>query len=290
LKLDLVTWDASNGHGKGANYYGLYASTEEGIDPKSPEGFNIEGLAMAPGSTSTAYVCFRAPIVPPTNRCAALIVPVVNFYSLAASDGPPGSAVFGQPIELDLFGRGIRSIEGDTNGYLIVAGTPLYFPGAYPNDFKLYTWSGNPAAAPVERDTDLSGMVPEGIVELPPAPWTSNSPVQLISDNGIKDWYGDGIQAKFLPVPEFKKFRSDMVTLGRPVAARPIIQSIQQNNAEVVIRWRATVGTTYRLEYKTNFSAAVWTSVPGDITASATQAGKTNLFSGGQRFYRVIVP
>src|SRR6185503_18002456 len=93
LKLDLVNWDVNNVHGKGANYYGLAASTTEGVNPKAPDGsgFNIEGLTMAPFDANVAYVGFRAPIVPATNRTHALIVPVLNFATLAASTGPPGS-------------------------------------------------------------------------------------------------------------------------------------------------------------------------------------------------------
>src|SRR5262249_52369499 len=124
LKMDLVNWDHSNAHGRGADYFGLAASAAEGVLPKEPDGsgFNIEGLAMAPGSTNIGWIGFRAPLVPATNRVHALIVPVLNFDKLAIGNGPVGSAVFGAPIELPLGCRGIRSIEGDTNGYLIVAG------------------------------------------------------------------------------------------------------------------------------------------------------------------------
>jgi hypothetical protein len=79
LKLDLVNWDANNGHGKGANYYGLAASTEEGVDPKATNGFNIEGLTMMAGSAEAAYVALRAPIIPAALRTYALLVPVLNF-------------------------------------------------------------------------------------------------------------------------------------------------------------------------------------------------------------------
>ena len=99
-------------------------------------------------------MAFRAPIVPATNRNYALIVPVLNFTTLAVSNGPPGSASFGPPIELDLYGRGTRSLEGNSSGYLIVAGPAGTLPGNYPQDFKLYTWTGNPADQPQQRDAD----------------------------------------------------------------------------------------------------------------------------------------
>lgn len=102
LKVGLINRDSHNAHGKGTNYYGLEASDADGVLPKAPDGsgFAIEGLAMMPGSTNAAYVAFRAPIVPATNRNDALIVPVLNFATLAASGGPPGSSVSGAPARL----------------------------------------------------------------------------------------------------------------------------------------------------------------------------------------------
>src|SRR4029453_16034437 len=107
--IDLIGWDARNLPGKGADYYGLAASAAVGVDPKAPDGsgFNIEGLCMAPGSSTIAYLGFRAPVVPATNRNYALVIPVLNFTSLAGTNLPMGSAVFGPPIELDLYGRSI---------------------------------------------------------------------------------------------------------------------------------------------------------------------------------------
>ena len=295
LKLDLVNWDINNGHGKGANYYGLAASTAQGVNPKAPDGsgFNIEGLAMAPFDANVAYVGFRAPLMPTNSRTHALIVPVLNFATIAASPAAPaGSAVFGAPIELDLFNRGIRSIEAVGANYLIVAGIPGDFPGAYPKDFKLFTWTGNAADAPQERAANLSGMNPEGIIELPQPPWGPASLVHLLSDNGRKDWYGDGIQSKAMPVRNFKKFRSDIVTLGPVVKSMPYIVSVQYRNGNVTIVWRGIVGDRYRLLYKSTFSDATWTALAGDITAASPYCSQTDFnVQGQQRFYKVeVVP
>src|SRR4029079_10711913 len=127
-------------------------------DPKSVEGFNIEGVTMLAGSANAALIGFRAPIVPAANRNYALILPVLNFATLAASTGPPGSAIFGAPVELDLYGRGIRSIEGNSDGYIIVGRPTVDFPTNYPVDFRLYTWSGNPADNAQLREADLTGL------------------------------------------------------------------------------------------------------------------------------------
>ncbi|HKQ38603.1 MAG TPA: hypothetical protein VJ063_11035 [Verrucomicrobiae bacterium] len=293
LKLDLVNWDINNGHGKGANYYGLSASTTEGVNPKAPDGsgFNIEGLTMAPFDANVAYVAFRAPLVPTNSRTHALIVPVLNFAALGASPAAPaGSAIFGTPIELDLFDRGIRSIECIGANYLIVAGIPGDFPGDYPKNFKLFTWTGNPADAPQERAADLRGMNPEGIIELAQPPWGPGSSMHILSDNGRKFWYGDDIQAKSLTVRNFKKFRSDIVTLGPVVKSMPHIISVDFRGGIVTIVWRGIVGDQYRILYKSAFSDPVWTALPGDVTATSPYSSKSDFNPlGRQRFYKVQV-
>ena len=290
LKLDLVNWDMSNGHGRGANRYGLDASTAEGVDPKTPAGFNIEGLCMAPGSSTTAYIAFRAPIIPATNRTHALIVPVLNFTTLAISGGPPGSAVFGAPIEIDLFGRGFRSIEGNAFGYLIVAGPPYNDTAAYPRDFRLFSWTGNPNDPPQERGADLTGMNPEALVDLPTAPFTPTDRVQIVSDNGRRVWYNDDIQAKFLREPAFKKFRSDRVTLGAVVKSAPYIVSNIVSGAGITVVWRSRQNDTYRLQYKSGLSAPNWIDVQATVTATGPFTSYFHaLPPDTQRFYRVMV-
>ena len=291
LKADLIEWDRQDAHGKGANYYGLEASDAEGVMPKAEDGsgFSIEGLAMMPGSTTGAYVAFRAPIVPATNREFALIVPVLNFAILAGSGGPPGSSVFGVPIELDLYGRGIRSLEGDTNGYLIVAGPARPLPGAYPRDFRLYTWTGNPEDQPQQRTADLSGLNPEGIVELPSIPWTPETGVQLLSDNGLAVYYGDGIEAKHLAIPNFKKCRSDVVTLGTVVKPAPIITSTTWSGSTLGIRWRALKGETYRIQSTKDLSQANWIDVAGDVQATGPYAYRVTSLTTPPGFYRVLL-
>lgn len=292
LKFDMVVWDVINGHGKGANYYGLEQSTMEGVNPKAPDGsgFNIEGLTMAPLSSTVGYVAFRAPLVPASRRTHALIVPVLNFATLAASNAPQGSSVFGAPIELDLYGRGIRSIERVGTNYLIVAGIPGDFPGDYPNDFRIYTWSGNPADRPQERATDLRGLNPEGIIELPQPPWTPDSLVHLVTDSGRKIWYNDDITAKAMTVRNFKKFRTDTVALGSVVKTSPKVIFMEYGPGGFTLGWRAVKDEHYRVQYKAAFSDATWTPLLGDVVADGPYASKTDPSpQGAHRFYHVMV-
>ncbi|HEX8714492.1 MAG TPA: hypothetical protein VF706_02900, partial [Solirubrobacteraceae bacterium] len=85
LREDLIAWDEANG-----NPLGFKASTEEGVPSNVAEGFNVEGVEFAAGSSSTAYVAFRAPLEPTSARAKALLVPVMNFSSLV-TNGNPGS-------------------------------------------------------------------------------------------------------------------------------------------------------------------------------------------------------
>lgn len=213
LEEDLVAWDQGNGHGLGADAFGFSASHAPGVDPKTPDGYNVEGLTMAPGSTTTAFVAFRAPIVPAAARSQGLIVPVTNFTSLPSSPGggTPGTAAFGAPIQLALGGRGIRSLECSSDGCLIVAGAP-----DESSNFRLFTWTGDPGDAPQIWDADLATLNPEGVVQLPAGPWSGTTAFTLLSDLGNAVPYGDGIANKDLPQPLLRKSRSDSVPLGSP--------------------------------------------------------------------------
>ena len=291
LKEDLVDWDVRNLHGLGANYYGLADSVAEGVDPKAPDGsgFNLEGLCMAPGSSEVAYVACRAPLVPAHRRTHALVIPVLNFTTLAISEYGPGSARFGKPIELDLFGRGVRSIEGEGTNYLIVAGPSGPAPGRYPQDFRLYTWNGEPSSPPQLRSASLRGLNPEAIVELPVAPWTATNEVQLLSDSGTRVWYGDGVITKLLPESNFKKCRMDWVTLGSIETPEPLISDVILGSDGSTIRWRGVLGVIYRLQWCDRLDPPDWRDVSGDVTATDVLLQKRHLApTVGNRYYRVI--
>lgn len=69
------------------------------------------------------------------------------------------NANIGTPIELDLGGRGIRSIDRNTNNqYLIIAGLPDAATATAPKDFRLCSWTGNPSDPPELLLTDLTGL------------------------------------------------------------------------------------------------------------------------------------
>ncbi|MET9659766.1 hypothetical protein [Streptomyces sp. NPDC006510] len=206
LRDDLVAWDKANG-----NRLGFAAGTADGEAPKQIDGFNIEGLEFAPGSTTTAYLGFRAPLVPPKSGGKALIVPVTNFDKVA---GRGAKAVMGAPIELDLGGLSIRDIRKNAaDQYLIVAGSWAADDNSDP--YALYSWDGVAAHAPVKR-ADLPTADPggwEAVVDVPDLT-VPGARAQLITDAGSADLYGDGTEAKDLDHAEWKKSRAVRFTVG----------------------------------------------------------------------------
>ncbi|MET7847230.1 hypothetical protein ABZT48_03080 [Streptomyces avermitilis] len=204
LRDDLVAWDEANG-----DRYGFAAGTADGQVPKRIDGFNVEGLEFAPGSTTTAYLGFRAPLAPAVPGGKALLVPVTNIDKVATGS----TAVFGTPVELDLGGLSVRDIRKNAaNQYLILAGSWAADDNADP--YALYSWDGVPAHAPVKR-LDLPTSDPggwESVVDVPDLT-VSGARAQLITDAGSADLYGDGTEAKDLTHDEWKKARATWFTV-----------------------------------------------------------------------------
>jgi len=121
LETALSAWDHGDVHGKGVDYFGLAASSATGVVPEGVNGFSIEGMTATQDGTQL-LLGFRAPLSDTSSREKAIIVPVT--LSGLISSGGTSSPTFGTPIELDLGGRGIRSIEKSATGgdYLIIAG------------------------------------------------------------------------------------------------------------------------------------------------------------------------
>lgn len=205
--------------------YALGTSMASGVDPRAPDGsgLNIEGFALTGNSPPVGYIGFRAPLVPatPTRGSLALIAPINNIEAVVMAN-PVNSVTpsFNNGIELNLGGRGIRSIDRAGSSYLIVAGLPgsgHYNGNAWtPTNNAIFTWDGNTSTPGVtEWGVDLIGKNVEGIVEVPGGTIGTGTQFRVIEDNGTNDYYGNTFRAKDLPYPNYKKSRSFMVTLGR---------------------------------------------------------------------------
>ncbi|HUM98946.1 MAG TPA: DUF3616 domain-containing protein [Halothiobacillus sp.] len=150
MKTQLVNWDKNNEHGLGANYFG-FADSINGVVPENVNGFSIEGMTTSKDG-QYLWLAFRAPQTDTTTRSNALIVPVQlsDIFTAATTTDTTTTLTFSTPIELNLGGRGIRSINkvADGTGYLIVAGPAGSASADVTNDFRLYTWDGVAANAP----------------------------------------------------------------------------------------------------------------------------------------------
>ena len=149
LLADMIA--ADNLQGLGLGDASLLAAEAEG-------GLNIEGLAATP--EGTLLIGFRNPLI----NSKALIVPLLNPTDLIAGQNN-GKARFGTPILFDLGGRGIRDLDRQGDGLLLVAG-----PTADVGDFSLFRWSGKPGAPAIELSIALADdLHPEVIFTLPQA-------------------------------------------------------------------------------------------------------------------------
>jgi hypothetical protein len=248
LRTDLTSWDRNNVHGLGSNHLGLAGSTNVGISSEATNGFNLEGLAFAPDG-SNAWLAFRTPLVngygPTTNlasRTHALIVPLKNIGALVAGSPTPGPGVaqFGSPILLDLGRRGIRSLDRAADGtYLITAGPPgdVSSPPSAPLNFRLFTWTGNPLDAPLERTTSFpSGYSPEGAL-LPDGGLSSNSVVRFVSDDANSCW------------------KSFTTPLGTTVLPTPFELKLTPNTNDLLqLHFIGQTGFTYVVESSPDFA------------------------------------
>lgn len=229
LETQLTAWDAGNAHGLGANYFGLTASAAAGIAPERVDGFSIEGMTTSKSDTAL-WLGFRAPLGNTTVRNKGLIIPVNNYAALVA--GTATQAVFGNPFELNLGGRGIRSMDKGTDGnYLIIAGPAAGASSAAERNFALYAWTGDPTVNPVELDNDLeilrkdTGGSFETIVEVAGAV-KAGTAVQLLMDNGDTVFAGETAVAKDLDVTK-QRFQGFRIKLGAPRAdtTGPVLKS-----------------------------------------------------------------
>jgi Protein of unknown function (DUF3616) len=175
------------------------------IAPKKTGGLNIEALAATP--QQELLIGFRNPLI----AGRAIVLKLKNPRELVLD--PLARAEFGKPIELELGGLGIRSMEywPELQQYLIVAGA---VDGG--NTFALYWWDGDRSIPPQLVDVLLpADFRPEGIV-LYPQPLTSAPAeyrLQLISDDGAV--VRDGQTAcKDLLNSEQKYFRSLWLTVS----------------------------------------------------------------------------
>ena len=134
--------------------------------PEAPGGLNFEGLAAGP--KNSLLLGLRNPV--PDGK--ALLIPLLN--PLDAIAGKP--AEFGDPLQLDLGGKGIRDLAWTGRDYFILAGSA---EGG--GKTKVYRWAGTSEPAVLIDTPKFKSLNPEAIVYFDsPAPGRC----LLLSDDG----------------------------------------------------------------------------------------------------------
>lgn len=276
LREDLTDWDSENGAP-----LGLAESAASGKAGESPEGFKIEGVDFLPGSTTEAYLTFRAPLEPKGeitqgDRTKALVIPVTNFSSLF--NGNPGTthATFGEPLEWSMpdteaeageaAGLSIRSIRANGEGeYLIVASTA----GSKDNVFQVWGWDGEPEDEPVLLNSEVGANVAEGVwgaVTSTPRPITNGSEAELLQDDSKTQWYGEGTKDAEQGLNlGLQKSLGRLVKLEIPAPGTPsppkLVSGGNPNKGKFTIKWKPapTLRARFTLQHKN--AEGTWTTV-----------------------------
>ena len=157
--------------------------------PKDRGGFNIEGLTETPDGK--LLIGFRNPI--PKKR--ALLVPLLNPGQVVEG----GAMKLGNPIQLDLQGRGVRAITLQAGEYIIIA-------GAYDTAARaqLYRWDGRSPAPTLVR-MNWGSINPEAVVF-----YSGRREAQVLSDDGTLKIAR--VPCKELKDPMQRRFRAVRVT------------------------------------------------------------------------------
>jgi hypothetical protein len=162
--------------------------------PKTPGALNIEGLAATP--TNHLLIGFRNPL----HDGKALIVPLLNPNEVVEG----ARAKLGAPLEVDLGGRGIRSIGRDRDRYLIIGGSI-----GEQGSSQLFEWDGAAPPSPVAH-VSFQSFNPEGI-SFHRADGTTE--YFVLSDDGGAQI--DGTDCKSLKDPSQKRFRGTTLPLKK---------------------------------------------------------------------------
>jgi hypothetical protein len=165
--------------------FGLAAASQRA--PKEPGALNIEGLTSTPDNT--LLIGFRNPI--PQGK--ALLVPLLNANEVILGQ----RARFGDAIQLDLGGYGIRSIGRDKDNYLIIAGS-----SGSDGESRAYTWKDGNDAPVLMSGVRFPGLNPEGLAY---STEEGRTEFFILSDDGTRKIGGE--DCKRIVNPAFRQFR-----------------------------------------------------------------------------------
>lgn len=217
---------------------------------------------------------------------------------LFASDGTEIDAVdFTTEAQFDNVSQG-RFPDGPNATYFLATPTPLAANSSWANRYPAlasipdvtvlsgetleFTLVGSDPDAGQTLAYSLAGNSPTGIVLNASSgafSWAP-SPAQTPSTNTIT------VRVTDSGVPALSASRSFRVTVGVGFRVTGIAR---QPNGDVALTVGATVGKTYRVEYKDDLNAANWLPLGGDRLADSSSFVITdNIGTNPQRFYRVL--
>jgi hypothetical protein len=158
--------------------------------PAAPGGFNIEGMTATPDGG--VIIGLRNPV----SEGRAIIVPLTN--PLEVVEGKPPR--FGDPITIDLGGRGVRALSWWRGQYIIAAGSPTHGRDLAP---ALYRWDG--VGTPQRIEANLGTLNVEAF-HTP----EDRDAILVLSDDGTQ--LVDGTKCKHLTDETKKSFRAAWIT------------------------------------------------------------------------------
>ncbi len=297
LKADLIAWDEANGEP-----LGLGKSAAPGQPGERVNGFKVQGLAFLPGSTTEAYLTFRAPEEPncttaqetedTCTRNLALVVPVTNFSSLFEGNPQTSThATFGTPLEWNLGGYSIRQISKNAEGeYVIVTSTANSSDTLY----QLWGWDGETEDEPVLLNASLP-LTPEGVwdsVTSVPEPIANGDGFELLQDDSKVVWYGSGTKdaEKGLTVP-LQKSIGVLFPVEIPLPGTPhpphLSSGKSPNKGQFTLKWKPAPTLRARFTLQHQNAHGGWTTVASGLSKREYTFAAGNPEEEGTWTYRV---
>lgn len=170
--------------------FGLKEASEKA--PKETGGLNIEAITDRPDGS--LLIGFRSPLI----EGKAIVAPLLNHKEVLEEE----RARFGEPILLDLGGRGVRGLASYNGKFLIVANDPE----GDGHDPALYLWDGASQSPKILSSIRFGDFNPEAVAILPDE---DGGRVLMLSDDVSKEIGQD--KCKDLKDLNQRRFRSTLI-------------------------------------------------------------------------------
>jgi hypothetical protein len=83
---------------------------------------------------------------------------------------------------------------------------------------------------------------------------------------------------------------SDTKSFAVVVVPAPALQPLTFSNGAAQLTWNAVAGQRYRVQYKSSLTAANWTDLAPNVTASGASVSVADApRSGSQGYYRLLI-